>query len=314
MIRRILLHNTDTGEELVMPVTPASFDIEETRQVETLDMAGEGQINLPGIKGLFDVPQEFLLPSAPRSYATDWQDPYQIVDRLRRWMYDGDVVRYIVSDTPVNVPCLIQSVRYREQDGTNDVYLTLTLRQYRFIESETLTAPPGAEGTAAASATEDAAADSAETTYVVQSGDSLWAICYSHYGDGQLCYRLATYNHIGNSYLIHPGDKLLLPPRATLELTAATYPPTAPRAAPAAETAYKAALLQQVEPAARSLRNYGSYQGYVTSNLSAGQPTEAQRILEGCWGRMSAQQQQLMLGAMERTDPAFAAAWGASHA
>lgn len=50
----------------------------------------------------------------------------------------GKALRLIVTGTPVNVPVLLGPVRYGEQDGTGDVYVTLTFRQYRELTAVTV--------------------------------------------------------------------------------------------------------------------------------------------------------------------------------
>ena len=39
MARYIILKNTETGQELTLPVTPSAYPMEAGRAVETLDMA-----------------------------------------------------------------------------------------------------------------------------------------------------------------------------------------------------------------------------------------------------------------------------------
>lgn len=51
----------------------------------------------------------------------------------------------------------------------------------------------------------------AVVTYTVQSGDSLWAIAESHYGDGNRYGDIAAANGIANPDLIHPGQVLTIP-------------------------------------------------------------------------------------------------------
>ena len=135
----IIFLNSKTGEQLTMPVTPSEFRVEIGRAVTQLDMAQTGQVNLPGLEALFNEQQTFLLPSSARNYTSAGYggDPYGIVDTLTRWSQSGDVLRMIVTDTPVNLPVLLAPVRYGEQDGTGDVYVTLTMRQYRELAAET---------------------------------------------------------------------------------------------------------------------------------------------------------------------------------
>ena len=106
---RIVFRNTRTNEELVMPVMPPGFQFTIGRNIEGLDMAQIGQVNLPGLQALFNEQIEFLLPSSERSYTVSGYtgSPYSIVDTLSRWSTDGDVLRFIVTDTPVNYPVLL---------------------------------------------------------------------------------------------------------------------------------------------------------------------------------------------------------------
>ena len=116
---QITFLNTKTGEQLAMPVTPPDFAVEIGRDVENLDMAQTGQVNLPGLEALFNETQEFLLPSEARNYTSSGYsgEPYTVVETLTRWSLAGDVLRYIVTETPVNVPVLLGRGRDRPSDA-----------------------------------------------------------------------------------------------------------------------------------------------------------------------------------------------------
>ena len=96
---QIIFRNVKTSQELIMPVTPPDFAVEEGRSVETLDMTDTGQVNLPGLRKLFNQRMEFLLPSSERNYTTGgWTgEPYAVADRLTAVLGsittpEGDVV------------------------------------------------------------------------------------------------------------------------------------------------------------------------------------------------------------------------------
>lgn len=130
---------------------------------------------------------------------------------LTRWSQSGDVLRMIVTDTPVNLPVLLAPVRYGEQDGTGDVYVTLTMRQYRELAAETTEqAATGNAGRAQPQETKTVA------TYTVVRGDTMWGIARRYYGDGTLAWKLASYNGIPNANLIYPGQKVTIPDRSLL--------------------------------------------------------------------------------------------------
>lgn len=259
-IRNVIFRNMDTGEELTMPVAPSSYTAETGRRVETVDMAAVGQVSLPGLETLGGWNQEFLLPARPAPYVTGgWRAQGEIVETLGKWSLDHNVLRYIVTGTAVNVPILLENVQQREQDGTNDIYLTLAIKQYRYLTAERVEVrllatdndPRPDEG---------GAVDSG-TAYTVAAGDCLWTICQQFYGDGSLCYKLATCNGIPNSYLIHPGDVLTIPPRAVLEATEPTLPAGSAAAPYTAESvaAENEALAQRFDAVAAMLENLKEY-------------------------------------------------------
>lgn len=209
----IIFLNTKTSEQLTMPVTPPEFAVEFGRTVENLDMAQTGQVNLPGLEALFNEQQEFLLPSETRNYTGSGYggEPYTVAETLTRWSLAGDVLRYIVTETPVNVPVLLGPVRYGESGGAGDVTVRLTLRQYRDLAVETT------EKTATGNAGRSApAAAKTASSYTVQKGDTLWGIARRTYGDGALAWKLAGYNGIKNANLIYPGQRVTLPDKSLL--------------------------------------------------------------------------------------------------
>ena len=210
---RITFRNTKTNEELVMPVMPPGFQLTVGRLVQSIDMAQIGQVNLPGVQSLFNESVEFLLPSGERNYTAPGYsgDPYSIVDQLIRWSNDGDVLRFIVTETPVNYPVLLPPVQFRAEGGAGDLVVTLTLRQYRDLAAETTErVDTGNTGRSVDAAKTD------DVTYNVKAGDTLWGIARKHYGNGQLAFKLAAYNGIKNANLIFPNQKITLPDQSLL--------------------------------------------------------------------------------------------------
>lgn len=211
---QIIFRNVKTNQELAMPVTPPDFYVEEGRQIENLSMTETGEVNLPGLRKLFNERMEFLLPSSERNYtAGGWTgEPYAVVDRLVEWSNSGDVLRLIVTDTPVNVPVLLGPVRHGQKDGTGDVYVTLELRRYRELAEESTEVNPdtGNKGRAVFQEKKE------ETSYTVEKGDTLWGICRRTYGDGSFAWKLAEANGIKNANLIFPGQVVKLPDKGSL--------------------------------------------------------------------------------------------------
>ena len=224
MERSIILKNTETGQELTLPVTPASYPMAAGRTAERLDMAQTGQITLPGLNTLFSEMLEFMLPARSYPFMTSGAiaDPWYYIELLTAWSGDGDVCRYIVTGTDINRPVLLGPLEYGEQDGTNDVYCKLLLNEYRYLDEVQVEKYTQNSGRSSETSNQPQTAGS----YTVVSGDCLWTICQKFYGDGSLAYKLATANGINSSYLIFPGQVLTLPDKATLEGYAPTLVPT----------------------------------------------------------------------------------------
>lgn len=213
-MRRILSFlDEKTGRELVLPVTPASYEWEHANRVESIQLDQIGEINLPGGKlmgrcTLSDV----LFPARLYSFCNPGASatPYVYLEQLERWCDAGAPVRWMVSGTPTNARVLIESVQYSERDGTNDVYANIVLRQYQVPETPVLAAAGGGAQTA-----RDAGTGAAQQrTYTVERGDTLWGISQKFYGDGSLYTRVASANGtaIKNPNLIYPGQVLEIPP------------------------------------------------------------------------------------------------------
>ncbi|WP_312637130.1 LysM peptidoglycan-binding domain-containing protein [Oscillibacter sp.] len=211
---QFVFRSVRSDTQLIMPVTPDRFAVETGRKVTVLDMAQTGEAAFPGLSALFDEQLEFLLPSEARNYTQGGYagEPYAVVKTLADWSEAGEVLRLIVTDTPVNFPVLLGPVRYGEQDGTGDVYVTLTLRRYRDLAAETagITAETGNNSRSIVRAAQP------ERVHTVVKGDTLWGIARKQYGNGALCWKLATYNGIKNANLIYPGQKVRCPDKSKL--------------------------------------------------------------------------------------------------
>lgn len=207
----------ETGRELVLPVTPSSYLWTHPNRVETIQLDQIGETNFPGgaMMGSCTL-DKVLLPAQLYSFCNPGTvpNPYVYLEQLERWSDAGTVVRWIVSGTPVNAPVLIESIDQGEQDGTNDLYITIRMKQYRKPEVPVL----AVSGGGAQTSREEGTGAAQERTYTVQRGDTLWGIAQKYYGSGTEYKRLATANsgQIQNPNLIYPGQVLSIPPKESL--------------------------------------------------------------------------------------------------
>ncbi len=221
MLRIMSFLDESAGKELVLPVTPAKYTWRHPNRIETVRLDQLGEINLPGGARMGDCTlEEVLLPAQLYPFCVPGAraDPYGYLYDLEVWSDRGAKLRWIVSGTAINASVLIEAVTQGERDGTNDLYITIALRQWRRPEAPVLAVSGGGVEMPRESGT---GANSTKT-YTVVKGDCLWNIARKFYGSGANYKKLAAANpQIKNPDLIYPGQVLTIPPEDSLPAVAA---------------------------------------------------------------------------------------------
>lgn len=218
---RIIFVNLTTGQEVVLPVTPASFQIDRGVSIETVNLTGFGDVHLPGDRTLFTEPLECLLPGQAYSFndPTAKTDPYYYIEFFQLTCDRKHVCRFIVSDTQTQCEVLIENVQYTPHGQCGDFMCTLTIRRWRQPNPVRLVGDAKAAVQAATAAPARATATPAATavqSHKVLAGDTLSGICRRYYGNTALYPKLATYNGIKNPNLIIDGSIIKIPPASAL--------------------------------------------------------------------------------------------------
>lgn len=213
-IHKIILKDSASETEFCLPVTPESFSVSHGVSVEKVKLHGAGEVNLWGEGTLAEIKLAFLLPASERGYAFSGGftgNPYGAVELLQNWIDSKKILRFIVSDTPVNLPVMPSQLSYGEKDGTGDVYAELTLKEHK-----ALTAVRTESGVPERESESGGVRPNGDQSYTVVKGDTMWAIAKKFYGDPQKCWALASYNGIKNANLIFPGQVIKIPDKGAL--------------------------------------------------------------------------------------------------
>ena len=150
--------------------------------------------------------------------------PYEYLYDLEVWSDKAAKLRWIVSGTSVNASVILEEITQGEQDGTNDLYVTIVMRQWRKPETPVL----AVSGSGAQTDRDTQTGAASARTYTVESGDCLWSIAQKFYGSGAQYKRLAAANPaITNPNLIYPGQVLTVPAADDLPAAAADSRSTA---------------------------------------------------------------------------------------
>ena len=224
MLRIMSFVERATSKELVLPVTPAKYFWRHPAKLEVVSLDQLGEATLYGGYGMGDCTlEDVLLPAQRYPFCVPGARaaPYEYLETLEVWCDKGAQLQWMVSGTPVNATVLLEEITQGERDGTNDVYITIVMRQWQKLETPVLSISGGGAVTARDSQTGAATAK----TYTVQAGDCLWSLAEQYYGDGSEYKRLAAANpDIINPNLIYPGQVLTIPPADNLPMANADSP------------------------------------------------------------------------------------------
>lgn len=210
--------NDTKNINILLPVTPKSYDITYEMDIQTVEGTNVGDINTPThrklmsitIDGMFSLKYESGYVHAPRhpvEYAINY------VDIFKQWIDHKDIVRLIIIDgieTKVNALFYVSTIKYSENNTSNgDIDYTLTFREYRPLKA---VAKVNTSNSNSARTTQKAVAKN--TVYTTQSGDYLKKIAKKFYGNSSKYTVIYNANKkiIGKDpNKIHPGMKLIIP-------------------------------------------------------------------------------------------------------
>lgn len=203
-----------------LPVNPEEIKRSRELNIETYQVLNTGQVSIPSYYELETFSFEAEFPSQEYHYVKtgSFHDADYYEKMFRKAQKNMVPVRFIASNgitDDISCKVLVKSVESVEKAGEEgDKYISLTLmeykapgRRYRAVADATTTIKQ--EETPLAQ-TNPAVTDN--KTYTVKSGDTLWGIAKTFYGNGGQYTKIASANSgISNPNLIYPGQVLSIP-------------------------------------------------------------------------------------------------------
>ena len=154
-----------------------------------------------------------------KKVATHVDHPYDFVKKILGWKEKGTTVRLIIGEY-INILIAIESFTYGEQDGTGDVYYTITFKEYREVEllekpkkKKTKSKKKKKKKKKSKSKKRKSTKKKNEKTYTVKKGDTLMTIAKKFYGDGSQYTKIKNANSgkVSNPNSIPVGTVLTIP-------------------------------------------------------------------------------------------------------
>ena len=170
------------------PVLPSAINVQDYAITNDSNITGLGDVTVFGGKGLRTIEISSFFPNPKKKYSfvsyNDYPKQYDCVNKIKKWMDKGEVLRFIVTGTEINFQVRITDFEYSEQDGTRDVYFTINLKEYRKIKISSTTPKKKKTDNKDRTDTKETDNKPKQKTYTVKSGDTLYDIAKKHYGKG----------------------------------------------------------------------------------------------------------------------------------
>ncbi|QNB48213.1 hypothetical protein BR63_19220 [Thermanaerosceptrum fracticalcis] len=133
----IYLSINNREQVIRLPVVPKEIKIQSDMDNTTFNTITLGDIKLIGLPALKTVSIQSFFPQQEYSFTRDkTYKGWEYVEIIVAWKARREPIRLIITETPINMACTIESFEYGPQDGTGDVYYTLSLSEFKFVQLE----------------------------------------------------------------------------------------------------------------------------------------------------------------------------------
>ncbi len=134
----IFLSTLDRKQVIQLPIVPAEFKIPSPMSNETFTTINQGDIKVIGRRGLGAVTIETFFPSKDYPFSRNrTYKGWEYVEIIESWIDKRFPIRLVASNTPINMLVVIDNFEYGLQDGSGDVYYSLSLSEFKEIILET---------------------------------------------------------------------------------------------------------------------------------------------------------------------------------
>ena len=131
----IFLSINNREQVIKLPVLPTEFKIQSGMKNESYDTISQGEIKLISMEALKSIAIQSFFPNKDYSFSRDRKyRGWQYVEMLEEWKSRRVPIRLTITESPINMACTIEAFEYGIQDGTEDIYYTLTLSEFKFID------------------------------------------------------------------------------------------------------------------------------------------------------------------------------------
>ena len=132
------------GKKLRIPVNPETIEISHPTINKTHDVLGVGEIVVPMKPGLSEISWESFFPGDDADpYVGDFTEPETLVKQIQKAIENASIGRVVITRSRLfdtNMRCIVEDFTLKDRGGEpNDIYYSITLKEYRDYSPETVT-------------------------------------------------------------------------------------------------------------------------------------------------------------------------------
>lgn len=131
----IFLSVNNREQVIQLPIIPSDFKIQSPVNHETFTTINQGDIKLFGERGLKAITIDSFFPVKNYPFSRNKNMlGWEYVEMIESWIDRKLRVRFIVTNTPINLVFTIDDFEYGPQDGSGDIYYSLALSEFKMIQ------------------------------------------------------------------------------------------------------------------------------------------------------------------------------------
>lgn len=210
---------------VLLPISPEKFTLKIKNANKTMTLINEGEVNFLRDAGLTDLEFDVLIPAVQYSFAKydgGFKSPASFTDHFEKLKTEKKPFQFIISrqmpdgklisETNMTVSMESYTVQEKATEGF-DWLVSIKLKQFKSYGTKVVQVSNNTATVTTQRETVNSPTPKQETTYKVKTGDCLWNIAKSIYGDGSKYTKIyeANKDKITNPNLIYPDQVLTIP-------------------------------------------------------------------------------------------------------
>lgn len=198
-------------ENIKLPIVPSEFHIKSGKNSNSVTLLGFGEISDSGTPTLRTWSISSIFPKTKYKICTGSikSNPYDYVALVEKLKRDNIICQYIITKTNIDMRCTIEEFEYWENDGSGDVYYTMTFKEHKEIKLSTLSNTNMTSSVFYMNS--DYTLDTTkENKLVVREGDNIIKIAKQYLGDSSKYEDILAKNGLSNPDDVKAGMVLLL--------------------------------------------------------------------------------------------------------